>query len=79
MIILFYNMENAQEILNSYGWLEIESRNPYMKSFRKEETRRRLNFYYTTNTFTIDYEDGTCKVHRQVDTPEKLEEIISKI
>lgn len=70
-------------LVGAYGWVPIESKDPHMFSWQKEKEtvwgiqRSRLNFYFTTGTITISGQ-GKVETSRDIDTYEKLEEIVSK-
>ena len=49
----------TQLLQEGYGWTPIESRNKYMYSYRREDTQERLNYYYSTGTFTIQGPHGS--------------------
>ena len=56
------------ELASAYGWILIESKNPYMISFKKEEDCGiRINVYFTKMTITVqDKENPTeCKTYYQ--------------
>jgi len=63
-----------KELLEVYGWKEVESKNKLMYSFQKDD--RRLNWYFTTSTITIQGRDGECHKFYKVSTDEQLEDII---
>lgn len=65
-----------QKYIEESGWLRIPSKNPYMISFLNDKNYR-LNFYFTTNTLTIqNREDNINLTYRDIDTVEKLYGII---
>lgn len=65
-----------QKYIEERGWLRIPSKNPYMISFLNDR-KHRLNFYFTTNTLTIQSrEDNINLTYRDIDTVEKLYGII---
>lgn len=66
--------KDIRELVGTYGWVEIPSKNIYMISFSKDESKERMNVYFTTMTVTIDGKDGSCIVHRKVDV-NQLEKI----
>lgn len=65
-------------IANAYRWTQIESKNPYMLSFRHEEDAHlRMNVYFTRMTVTIQslqYEGGMVANLKDVDM-ESFEDI----
>lgn len=62
--------------IESKGWFSIPSKNPYMISFNDDKGDR-LNFYFTTNTLTIQSIDRKTNLsYREINTIEKLHEII---
>lgn len=72
------NIHDAKrQLLKAFSWKKIDSLNPYMVSYVKEETNIRLNYYFTTNTLTVDTKKEPCHVHRNV-TSANLEEILLK-
>ncbi len=64
------------ELCQAFGFLSIPSKNPYMISFRQEETSRRLNVYFTNMTVTIEDENHRQFHYRKV-TLEELEKLIA--
>ncbi len=64
-----------RELCQAFGFLPIFSRNPFMISFRQEETNRRLNIYFTNMTVTIEDKNHRQSHHRNV-TLEELEKLI---
>ncbi len=58
--------KEIEELLKAYGWFPIKSKNPLMKSFMKEETSMRLNFYFTTGSMQIQG-DGRNDNYKMVD------------
>ena len=76
----FVGNKETIELLSSYGWNKIESKNEYMISFRQEETNKRMNVY-NTGTITIQNPTtgngyGKCFVHKDIYSIEKLESIL---
>lgn len=70
--------QKIKEILESFGWEQIISKNPYMESFEKEDMR--LNYYFTKGTTTIQSEGlGMIVNQKDITTPEQMEKIICKI
>lgn len=69
-------VKEMSELLGAYSWISIPSKDPYMISFRKEETEERMNMYFTTMTITIQALKKFCKTFKKVDSLERLEEII---
>lgn len=65
---------DVKDLVRTYGWTEIPSKNNLMVSF-VDGSNRRLNIYVTW-TFTIQGPDGICHTWREVDTLEKVEEIL---
>jgi hypothetical protein len=63
-----------KELLETYGWISIESKNKLMNSYKKED--KRLNHYFTTGTITIQGDDGECHKFYKVDSDEQVENII---
>lgn len=64
-----------KDLLKTYGWEEILSKNPYMKSYIKDD--KRMNYYYTTGTVQIQGKEDYQKIHREIFKEEQLERIIS--
>lgn len=64
------------ELCNGLGWTSIHSNNPYMISFMEEETKRRVNIYFTVMTVTIEDEEHHQVHHKNV-TLERLELILT--
>ncbi len=68
--------DSIKELCEGMGWTPIHSRNPYMISFLQEETKRRLNVYYTTMTITIEDMSHNQRHHHHV-TIEMLEKLLT--
>ena len=66
-----------KELLETYGWESIESKNKHMYSYKKGD--KRLNHYFTTGTITIQGDDGICHKFYKVDSDEQLEDILFKL
>ncbi len=64
------------ELAGAYGWVPIESRNRFMLSFRREESRTRMNFYFTTGTVTFDTYEGQHDSRRDVVSAEEFENVL---
>lgn len=62
-------------LIKVFGWLQIESNNPYMVSFFHEAKKYRINYYFTTGTLTIDFKEGRLGVHKNISL-ETLENIL---
>lgn len=72
------NNNFADGILSALGWDKIESKNPIMYSYIKEDMR--LNYYFTTGTTTVQSKSrGLIKNEKDITTPEQMEEIICTI
>ena len=71
-------MDKAEitELCEALGWFSIPSKNPYMISFKQEETNRRLNIYFTNMTVTIEDDLHQQHHHKRVDL-EQLEMILT--
>jgi hypothetical protein len=67
---------NMRELLEQYGWEEIHSNNKFMRSFVKDD--KRLNFYTTTYTVTIQSSNRRKKmlVYKEVLSEWDLEKIV---
>lgn len=68
-----------EELIEAYGWERIETKNPHMTSFIKDD--RRMN-YYKTGTVTVQntnlkYDKG--KTYREIDTERKMEELLKEL
>ncbi len=71
--------EQVINLMESMGYIEIESKNPYMVSFYKEETNDpRINIYYTTMTMQVQYKSGSNWIEKGLSLS-KLEELIDNI
>ena len=72
--------EEIKQLAEAYGFLEIESKNPHMYSFQKEENNdARINVYFTTGTVTVQYKSAKpMKSHKQVEL-EEFEDILMNI
>lgn len=68
------NNNFAEEILKVFGWESIPSKNKYMKSYIKEDSR--LNHYFTRGTVTIQ-RGGACSTYRDVFSESQMELAIS--
>ncbi len=69
-----------KELASAYGWVEIESKNPYMHSLRTEDREQdyRMNVY---NTGTIQVQPIGIKhysgrIYKGIETPEDFEQIL---
>lgn len=62
-----------KEMLDTFGWLPLHSRNPIMVSFFKGAVR--MNVYFTRMTVTFQSDELGIKTHRDV-TIAQLEELI---
>lgn len=61
-------IKQIKQLVTSFGWKDIgKVLNPYMISFLHEETKARMNVYYTTMTVTIQYRDKPPKTMRNID------------
>lgn len=69
------DIKKATELLQAFGWVSIESRNPVMYSFSNDDGKR-LNWYFTTGTITIQSDKGYFKAYRNILTLEQLEAIL---
>lgn len=71
-------LSEIQMVTSSYGWQPIESKNPYMLSFRHEEDAHlRMNVYTSKMTVTIQssqYDGGIIANCKNV-TMETLEDM----
>lgn len=70
-------MNDIKELCQGFGWIPIHSKNKYMISFQKEESKRRLNIYFTTMTVTIEDDDHRQHHFKNV-TLEEMEKILTK-
>lgn len=68
------------EIANAYGWIEIESKNPYMRSFATEaqEQNYRMNVYNTgkIQVQPIGIKHAPGKIFSDVNSVEQFEDIL---
>jgi len=69
----------TKELLECYGWKEIESKNPIMYSYKQENTNVRLNYYFTTGTVTQQTPAGKYKRWNGVHSDNEIEDILCKI
>lgn len=66
----------TKELIESFGWLSVYSKNPLMKSFIKGDVR--LNYYFTTGTITFQSKGEPCETYRDL-TMLELENILNEI
>lgn len=67
------------ELIKTYGWQPIESKNQYMVSYVNEANTKRINYYFTSHTIQIQDKEkprDPGKVLKNVD-PEMLENHLS--
>lgn len=70
-------IEQIAALCETFGWVSMgKQKNPYMISFRHEETNRRINIYFTRMTVTIEDSNGFQRHHKEVSLI-KLEELLS--
>lgn len=62
------------ELAIALSWGPIESKNPYMISFKREDER--LNYYFTTGTVTVQSPAGIPRTQKDI-TIEKLEPFLA--
>ena len=67
--------EQITELCEGMGWFSIPSKNPWMISFKKEETNQRINVYFTTMTVTIE-DIHHHQTHYRNCTLEQLEQLL---
>jgi len=63
-----------KELLEAMGWIEIPSNNPYMHSYKKED--KRMNYYFTTGTVTIQGTDGSFEKFMKIFDESQMEKIL---
>lgn len=61
---------------DAYSWQSIPSKNPWMLSFAQEDPYRRMNYYFTTGTVTIQDASGNIKTWRMIRSLDQFEEIL---
>jgi hypothetical protein len=61
-------------LIQNCGWEKGESKNPLMYSYFQEN--RRLNYYFTSGTITIDERGKKCLVYRDLSILE-IEKVIT--
>ena len=72
------NKEQLDLIVHGYSWKEIHSKNPYMRSFVKDDIR--MNIYFTTMTITFQSRSqnmGTTS-YKNINNMILLEDILMK-
>lgn len=62
-----------KDIIIALGYTPIESKNPYMVSYKKDD--KRVNHYFTTDTVTIQDGSGLNKTYARV-TPDDIETLL---
>lgn len=70
------------EILGAYGWEDMGvQKNPVMYSYQDEEKTKRLNYYFTTGTLTIQSVEWRYNkpiaIHKDILTEEDLERCLN--
>lgn len=66
--------EQLTELAIALSWGPIESKNPYMISFKRNDER--LNYYFTTGTVTVQSPDGIPRTQKDI-TLDILEQFIA--
>lgn len=70
--------EEIKNMVSAYGWVDLgPQKNPYMISFRHDESHLRMNVYFTTMSVTIQHPDRHILSFRDVGV-EQLEDIAEK-
>lgn len=67
------------ELLKTYAWEQIVSKNPYMYSYFNKDKQFRLNHYFTTGTITVQGDDIEIQTFKGINSDDKLEETLCKI
>lgn len=67
------------ELLSAFGWEEIISKNPYMKSYWHDDYEIRMNNYFSTGTITIQGEKIKMETWKDINSDEQIESILWEI
>lgn len=75
---MFHQIEQMKELICAFGWIDLgPQKNEWMISFQHEESKYRLNVYYTTGTVTLQAPRSRFpKTWKGIDNLTKLEAII---
>lgn len=74
------NALEIKEIFERYGWSDLgPKKNPNMLSFRRKGDFTRLNYFVRTQNVTLQLGMFPTKTFREIDTAEKLEEVLNSI
>jgi hypothetical protein len=65
-------------LAGAYGVSCIESKNPVMWSYRHDEKKYRINYYFTTGTLTIQFANGKIMTFRKIWSDADFEELLIK-
>ncbi|NBW09225.1 MAG: hypothetical protein EBR82_14495 [Caulobacteraceae bacterium] len=70
-----------KELAPHYGWVEVESKNPKMISFVKDDVR--MNIYFTTGTITFQEKPtiggyGTTLSYKNILDDQEFEKLLLK-
>lgn len=75
---MFHQIAQIKELVCAFGWTDLgDQKNSFMISFRHEESKYRLNIYYTTGTVTLQAPRSRFpKTWKGIDSLDKLEGIL---
>lgn len=68
--------ELTEFLQDAYSWTPVTSKNFLMYSYIQESPRKRLNYYPSTGTLTIQDMGGKIDTHRHIRSLDQLEEIL---
>lgn len=68
--------ELTKFLSEAYNWIPVTSKNFLMYSYVQESPRRRLNYYPSTGTITIQSDSGEIQTYRMIRSLDQLEEIL---